>query len=420
MTSPPSKWGGPPTGSPSGTVPFHVNTASLPPEQPSALSLIFASANAWETATGGNLDMEYGGGTSMKIALGDGLNVLYFPTASEWPGGPGDGVLGVTSLSFFGAGEISEADVMLSPFVDWSSTSGFMGVTAHELGHFLGLAHVPSTAALMYPAHVGLTGPAADDIAGAKALYGTGPGGDGVGTAAPGGTSGGGLPNLKITSFSYEPIGATVTFHVGLQNDGAVATSSDATVPGGPYPDFYVAIFQGDGTPEGTTLVTYELTLHLGPGASTTVDLVWGDGTPPEEPAVTLPTTAWATVDAVGEITESSEEDNAAGPLSVSAAGSGAAPAPSSPSPPSAGGSSPPSGGTGPPSSLPTAGSPSPTASSPVAKGHDGKGGRGRHDSCFVEVEADAWSISLGALAALGLAFVLVGLLGQKRRARQS
>lgn len=66
----------------------------------------------------------------------------------------------------------------LEVVLNWSIVSGYTlakrtGVAAHELGHSFGLAHNPSsTAILMYPSDARtVTAPQADDKAGVNALY---------------------------------------------------------------------------------------------------------------------------------------------------------------------------------------------------------------------------------------------------------
>lgn len=200
LTSPPSKWGGPPTGSDSGGgVTFLMNDKGTPdiPGGPSTgdgeAATMKSDLAKWSAPTGGRLDLVYGGGTSSGATPGDGKNVVAFDT------GLGTGIGGVTTSSY-GSGSMFESDTVLNEDVDWSDLKLFENVLLHELGHGMGLDHTTASPAIMATMASGLTELQPDDVAAIKELYGTSGGssppppggGSGGGSSSSGGDSGGG------------------------------------------------------------------------------------------------------------------------------------------------------------------------------------------------------------------------------------
>ncbi len=92
-------------------------------------------------------------GEDQEVDFDEGVLAVTFLTVR---GGPEDGsiiidgpVAGQEVVFTFSAGELSDVDIAFNGTVNWSSdgstagTVDIQGVLVHELGHFLGLAHVP-------------------------------------------------------------------------------------------------------------------------------------------------------------------------------------------------------------------------------------------------------------------------------------
>lgn len=123
---------------------------------------------------------------------GDGVNLITIAPLAEnilLLGRDADIAAGATRIFYDHRGRITEADIVLSPLQQFS-TDGTFGTfdlesaLMHEIGHLLGLDHSPIPAATMFDNYwrngiLGLVRTAArslsgDDIAAARALYGTG------------------------------------------------------------------------------------------------------------------------------------------------------------------------------------------------------------------------------------------------------
>ncbi|KAF0244721.1 MAG: peptidase M10A and M12B matrixin and [Planctomycetota bacterium] len=186
LDTPAPKWGGPPVGSGSGgTVTFFMNAAGTddvaggPATGDGEVTMLTSDLGKWKTATGGSLDLAYGGSTPMGAVPMDGVNVV------AW-GSLGPGIGAVTSPVYFD-GLMEEADVEMNSDMDWSDAVLFENVLLHELGHAVGMDHEDGVPAVMASAAMGTTDLTTDDIAGISALYGTGTGG-GAPPPPPGGT----------------------------------------------------------------------------------------------------------------------------------------------------------------------------------------------------------------------------------------
>lgn len=190
VTSPPSKWGGPPAGTGSGgNVDWRVHQSGTPDMDggPSTgdgeHALLLDSLLQWENATGGNLDLEFVGLTVLGADTGDGTNVMAWNEAGL--GIPG--VVALATYAFGASGTIIEGDVEFDGAAHtWDDPVILENIALHELGHTIGFAHEEDTPAVMNAIAGGFEVLQPDDLAGAAALYGVGGGGDGVlGTAPP-------------------------------------------------------------------------------------------------------------------------------------------------------------------------------------------------------------------------------------------
>lgn len=152
----------------------------------------------WNAASG--IDFDFNGCTGKGKnsiidgsgdASTDGSSVITW-VESNWPYSP---VTIAVTWTFFqdspgeneGDGQIFEADMLMNGVdYEWSTVNAggqtdVASIAAHEAGHYLGLGHSDVEAATMFPTvnqgDISLRTLHADDIAGARALYGVGPSG---------------------------------------------------------------------------------------------------------------------------------------------------------------------------------------------------------------------------------------------------
>ncbi len=139
-------------------------------------SAIQAAFDAWSSVA--NIKFQY------VVDSGSAFNVVDFPAGSQpnirisaFPMTGSDGTLAVGYYPPKN-GNTAAGDIHFNSNKIWQI--GYAGpgydvfqVVAHEIGHAIGLAHSPTSAALMYAFYnEAFVGPQADDIAGAQYIYG--------------------------------------------------------------------------------------------------------------------------------------------------------------------------------------------------------------------------------------------------------
>lgn len=161
---------------------FQVNPNFRDPEAGSVLDQTLACITggfAWNNETGSHFDFQYDGPTSIETVSDDGVNVLFSEDLN------GYGLLAET-WCFQSGGIFTGFDIRYyDADVTWNGpgnpvyyATDIWAVSAHELGHGLGLGHSSYPTATMYPTYyygsIGWRDLDSDDILGARARYGNG------------------------------------------------------------------------------------------------------------------------------------------------------------------------------------------------------------------------------------------------------
>ena len=208
-----AKWG-------SNSATFYANPSNGDVDPAAAEAAIQAGLNAWSTQAGSSFRYNYGGRVNDTSTGNDGRNVVIFRNAS------GGGAL-ATTYSWWSGSSLVDSDVIVwdGDYTFFTGTSGCSGgayledVLTHELGHALGLNHSSDTAATMYPSlswcSMDMRTLAADDMAGAQALYGKA-------GAAPANTA----PSVSISS----PTGGSFLTTSSIQFTASANDSQDGNL----------------------------------------------------------------------------------------------------------------------------------------------------------------------------------------------
>jgi hypothetical protein len=171
-----AKWG-------TNHVSFYVNPANGDVSQNAAISALQAGMSAWNTEAGTPFQFSYAGQVNDTKTGYDQKNVVLFRNQSN-----GSAIASTYSWWTTSSNTLVDSDIV---FWDGSKTffTGTSGcssgayiedVAAHEFGHAMGLSHSDVTDATMKPTYSTcsqeLRTLSADDIAGARSLYGKGGG----------------------------------------------------------------------------------------------------------------------------------------------------------------------------------------------------------------------------------------------------
>jgi hypothetical protein len=157
--------------------PYVINAANLDLPGGSAEAALRAGADAWQQQAAA-FTFIFAGSSTQTTNTYDGVNLVLFRNASS-------GSAIATTYWWSSGSRIVDADIVFwdGAFQFFSGSSGCAGgfyiedIAAHEFGHALGLGHSASTDATMYPSTSSCNtrnrSLDADDIAGARALYGS-------------------------------------------------------------------------------------------------------------------------------------------------------------------------------------------------------------------------------------------------------
>ena len=210
----------------SSPVTFYVNPVNADVSQAAAVAALQTGMDVWNTQSGSSFRYQYGGIVNDTATAHDNRNVIFFRNVSN------GSTIATTYSWWSSSNELLDSDIVFwdGGFTFFTGTSGcgvvanavyIEDIAAHELGHALGLNHSTSTDATMYPTSnycsQAFRTLAADDIAGAKALY-------------PNVSTSNTAPSVTISSPASGTSvanGATVTF-TGSANDtqdGALTAS---------------------------------------------------------------------------------------------------------------------------------------------------------------------------------------------------
>ena len=197
----------------------------------SAANAIQTAMDVWNQQSGSAMRFYYGGTTSANQLANDGVNALFFR--------PGSSSIGTNYTWWDGSNRLVDSDIVFwDDYTFFAGTSGCTSghyledVAAHELGHAMGLDHSSDLDATMYPSlpwcSQAFRTLAADDIAGARALY---PGGA---SSPPPPSSSNAAPSVSIStpasgqSFA-EGVSVSFTGSVWDTEDGNITPSMQWT-----------------------------------------------------------------------------------------------------------------------------------------------------------------------------------------------
>jgi hypothetical protein len=167
---------------PTSTAVFYVNPANADVGASTAIAAVQAGMNSWNNQAGTPFRLQYGGTVGDTAIKVDNRNVVIFrPNYSS----------GSTIASTYtwrdSSNRLLDADITFYS-TDWTFFAGAAGCTgsraiyiedvaAHEFGHAIGVTHSSVAEATMYPSTSSCSQTwrtlASDDIAAARALYGT-------------------------------------------------------------------------------------------------------------------------------------------------------------------------------------------------------------------------------------------------------
>jgi hypothetical protein len=158
-------------------VPIFINPENADVTADAAEAAVLWSINEWNTRTGTTFRWQYNGRTNQTTTGNDGVNMVVFRNTSD------GGALASTYSWWSGSSRV-DTDVTLwdGGVQFFTGTSGCTGagayiedIASHELGHALGLGHSTVADATMLSGYPYCSQEqrtlAADDIAGAQALY---------------------------------------------------------------------------------------------------------------------------------------------------------------------------------------------------------------------------------------------------------
>ncbi len=210
--------------------------------------------------------------TSETPAQGDGKNTVFF-ASSVFGEGFGDDTLATTAYLYkTSSGVETEADVVFNVAQSFNSYRGALRtngtapvydlrrIILHEIGHVLGLAHVPQTAqAIMTPVITDIDTIQPDDIAGVESIYGN------PAPAAP-------VINESLSDGGL--VGESFEYRISATNNPTSFSAS--SLPPGLSVNTGTGSISGTPTMAGTYAVTIGATNNAGTGTAT-LNLVFAE-----------------------------------------------------------------------------------------------------------------------------------------------